>query len=59
MVLWSVDVGKKTIGIDCLRVRGPGGTPCVSLSSEDDRCCPGFGRLLFDAGSAHFNGHDC
>ena len=57
MVRWLVDVGEKTVDIDCLR--GPGGTPCVLLSSEDKRCCLGFGRLLFDAGSAHFNGHDC
>ena len=55
MVLWLVDVGEKTVEIDCLR--GLGVTPCVLSSSEDDRCCPGFGRLLIDAGSARFNGH--
>ena len=46
-----VDVSEKTVDIVCLR--GPGGTPCVPSSRVDNRCCPGFGRLLFDAGIAH------
>ncbi len=48
MVFWSVDVGEKTVDIVCLR--GLGGTLCVPSSRVVDRCCPGFGRLLLDAG---------